>query len=389
MQYTLPALSEEQVPPRIWALLGHELSKPDTPRELCARHLRACLACLPDILPLPKNATLEDIEYFIPVLIKQIQMEATNDEDPQSSSPSSDHPAFVLLCRLYDPFEPHEMSSLFLSALRRVAVRAQDSEEQCKSLRLECCLSRDDMRASMVAMLQSWDRGYIPCHVFLDNPLTLHLYVPRPETRKPKVYRDFAFCTVRPKLAFKPHPRADLFSQSEVNPTKATEEETSKEDPVGEALLTTEEVDQSKGVEPPPEQQEEPENPPPPCEPPRPAAIHIKTNVARDHPIMYRLLIEGYNYGTNAVVAVDASGYTHHDQCGPWPDGWGKAWTTEYAPGAAVSQYYSTDGFLVVKLTAKSFFCCGFSVSAWLTTHGYGEGFPITIDIVHDDENNL
>jgi hypothetical protein len=107
---------------------------------------------------------------------------------------------------------------------------------------------------------------------------------------------------------------------------------------------------------------------------------------------MYRLLVEGYNYGVNAPIFSDAVGYTNRNwsvlgkmsQYG-WPEEWDANSTNDYAAGATIGQYFSQDNFVVIRLRAKSMFSVGFSVSAWLCFHGMGNGFPITATVHHQD----
>ncbi|KAJ9463887.1 hypothetical protein DIPPA_03267 [Diplonema papillatum] len=110
---------------------------------------------------------------------------------------------------------------------------------------------------------------------------------------------------------------------------------------------------------------------------------------------MYHFLIEGYNYGTNGVIHCDIAGYTHRkwkkvgkramEEAG-WPEGWDNDLSFDYMNGSTVSQYYSSDGFVVIRLAARSFFCVGFSVSAWLVVHDFGVGVPLTATIHHHGE---
>ena len=70
-----------------------------------------------------------------------------------------------------------------------------------------------------------------------------------------------------------------------------------------------------------------------------------------------------------------------------WPEGWDAAMTNDYAPGCAISQYYSRDRFLTIRLRAKSFFGVGFTASAWMVFEGYGEGFLIAGQVYHQDDD--
>ena len=199
------------------------------------------------------------------------------------------------------------------------------------NLWMDRLLVNDFTRAMLVEIWRDWDSVGIDVTHFSERPECLHLYVPNRKTTRLKVYRDFAMCTARPKL-----------------------------------------VRRWGSI----------------------AACHIKTNIPMKSEVMYRLLVEGYNYGVNAVVFSDVVGYTNRswDQIGNlekygWPEGWDAEMTNDYAPGVAISQYFSTDGFVTVRLRAKSMYCIGFSVSAWLVFHGMGEGFPISVSIHHQDSD--
>jgi len=100
--------------------------------------------------------------------------------------------------------------------------------------------------------------------------------------------------------------------------------------------------------------------------------IHIKTNIPIQSNTMYRLLVEGYNYGASKAINSDAVGYTYalvacltNDQ------------TNDYATGVTLTQYCSADGYVVLKLTVTTSYFMGFSVSAWFT-NPLGGGFDIS-----------
>jgi hypothetical protein len=188
-----------------------------------------------------------------------------------------------------------------------------------------CC------RGAVIELFTRWDAAMIDVSCFTASPQTLHVYLPFRMATPTRVYRDFITCTQRPKL------------------TK----------PWGPSSF-----------------------------------VHIKTNIKAQTDVMYRFLIEGYNYGVNAAIFNDVVGCTNRrwQDIGNmakygWPEGWDAAMTNDYAPGCAISQYYSRDRHLVIRLKAKSFFSVGFSVSAWLVFHGYGEGFPIAATIHHGDDD--
>ena len=208
-------------------------------------------------------------------------------------------------------------------------VTSADSPQARYALHLDALLQHHITRSAAWFLLQQLDVAFIDVSVFTATPEALHMYLPRRLTGTMKVYRDFAMCTARPKLAKTWGPIAN---------------------------------------------------------------VHIKTNIPAKSEVMYRILVEGYNYGVNAAIQSDVVGYANRnwDELGNmtkygWPEGWDVAMCNNYAPGAVVSQYFSADRFVVVKLSAKSMFSVGFGVSAWLCFHGMGNGFPITATIYHQD----
>ncbi len=117
-----------------------------------------------------------------------------------------------------------------------------------------------------------------------------------------------------------------------------------------------------------------------------PATIHIKTNIQDKTYVMYRIAVEGYNYGNGEPVFSDATGYTY----GGWncvPNGPPNQRNTNYAPGVSISQYCSSDGYLVIKLTTSTTYYLGFSVSAWFV-NPTGTAFDISA-AVYQQTNNL
>ena len=90
--------------------------------------------------------------------------------------------------------------------------------------------------------------------------------------------------------------------------------------------------------------------------------LHIKTNIPIKSNTMYRILVEGYNYGASTVINSDAVGYTYVS----WAC-MGNASTNNYASGVSISQYCSADGFVVIRLDVTSNYYMGFSASAWFT----------------------
>jgi hypothetical protein len=206
--------------------------------------------------------------------------------------------------------------------------------DRTAALFLDALLDDPIWRPSAVRLMRNWDASFINVAAFTANPGFLHLYLPHRIAHgegEPRVYRDFVVCTQRPKLT------------------------------------------QTWGSK---------------------CFVHVKTNIPAKSDIMYRLLVEGYNYGVNAGILSDVVGCTHRswDEIGRmekygWPAGWDAHSCKDYAPGANIHQYYSSDHFLVVRLQATSMFCVGFTVSAWLVTPGYGAGFPITATIHHQDDD--
>eukprot|EP01062_Namystynia_karyoxenos_P062230 TRINITY_DN55145_c0_g1_i1.p1 TRINITY_DN55145_c0_g1~~TRINITY_DN55145_c0_g1_i1.p1 ORF type:complete len:636 (+),score=240.42 TRINITY_DN55145_c0_g1_i1:91-1908(+) len=198
-------------------------------------------------------------------------------------------------------------------------------------LRLDSWLQQSDTRPFAVQLMRCWDYSGIIVHYFVEGLNKVHLYLPYLYSSRTKVYRDFICCTQRP--------------------------------PIRSQWAT-------------------------------PAHVHIKTNIPARSDIMYRFLVEGYNYGNNAIIHSDIAGYTHRqwrrlgrgamEEAG-WPEGWDDDMSNSYTHGCTIDQYYSSDGYVVVVLEARSFFCVGFSVSAWLVVHGFGAGFELTASIHHQD----
>jgi hypothetical protein len=101
--------------------------------------------------------------------------------------------------------------------------------------------------------------------------------------------------------------------------------------------------------------------------------IHVKTQLVLGtgaQNIMYRLVVEGYNYGNGQSIFSECVGYATPPSNGDWAS---KS-CRDYAPGVVLSQYRSTDGFVVLKLTAASFYYAGFSLSGWFV-NPTGAGF--------------
>ncbi|MGK7884140.1 MAG: hypothetical protein AB4057_05865 [Crocosphaera sp.] len=105
--------------------------------------------------------------------------------------------------------------------------------------------------------------------------------------------------------------------------------------------------------------------------------VHIKTNIKKGSNVMYRIAVEGYSFKTSAVINSDVVGYAFGNS-----DKIENPQTNDYADGVEISQYYSANGFVVIKLTTRNTHCMGFSVSAWFT-NPMGTGFDITATVHH------
>lgn len=216
-----------------------------------------------------------------------------------------------------------------LNATNDGSLLPSSSSAASSTLFLDRVLQCNATRAAAIELLGGLDKSGIDVSLFHSRPESLHLYLPNRLSTSLKVFRDFVFCTPRPKL-------------------------TREWGPV--------------------------------------ASVHIKTNIPAKSEVMYRVLVEGYNYGVNAPIFADVVGYTNRNwdklsnmAAYGWPEDWDATASNEYAPGAHIGQYFSQDGFVVVRLQAKSLFSVGFSASAWLCFHNMGNGFPITATIHHQD----
>lgn len=90
-----------------------------------------------------------------------------------------------------------------------------------------------------------------------------------------------------------------------------------------------------------------------------PAPVHIKTNIQAGSNTMYRISVDGYNYGESALISSLAAGFAYSNGSLLGAD------VSSLTAGATISQYLSTDGYVVIRLDARSFYYAGFSVSAW------------------------
>ncbi|HEY3357838.1 MAG TPA: hypothetical protein VGQ83_31595 [Polyangia bacterium] len=89
-----------------------------------------------------------------------------------------------------------------------------------------------------------------------------------------------------------------------------------------------------------------------------PTTVHLKTNWRTNNSAMYRVIVEGYNYGAGLAINSDCVGYLYSGT-----DSILNASCNNYAGGITLSQYRSTDGSLVLKVTAGTFYYLGFGVS--------------------------
>ncbi len=105
--------------------------------------------------------------------------------------------------------------------------------------------------------------------------------------------------------------------------------------------------------------------------------IHIKTNIPKKSNVMYRILVEGYDCGNAAAINSDVVGYTTE-----FKEDIGWAQENNYAKGVSITQYYSSDGYVVIKLTSAYTYEIGFSASAWFT-NTQGIGFDISATVHH------
>jgi len=101
--------------------------------------------------------------------------------------------------------------------------------------------------------------------------------------------------------------------------------------------------------------------------------IHIKTNIPIQQNIMFRLLVEGYNYGAAQDINSATVGYPYAlTACTI------NVQNINYASGVSISHYCSSDGFIVVKLTnPTSLYYAGFTMSAFML-NPTGRGFEVT-----------
>ena len=194
---------------------------------------------------------------------------------------------------------------------------------------MDVFLSRDDTRDSAIRMLQRLDYSGVNTFWFRSKSHALHCIIPRPWCSRCKVYRDFVFCPPKPSMG---------------RPWKSDH------------------------------------------------VLHMKTNIPRRSGVKYQLILEGYNWGVNCCVRTTVVGYTgvqweslNTMEDFGWPEGWDTR-TSQVQGLEAVTQYFSSDGYVSVKLTAKSFVHVGFGVTALLVTMDYGSGFPLTVTFSHQED---
>jgi hypothetical protein len=110
-----------------------------------------------------------------------------------------------------------------------------------------------------------------------------------------------------------------------------------------------------------------------------PGYIQIKTNIPWNTStyIMYRIVVEGYNFGIEAGIFSEADGYSAAAQTALPAQGQ----NTNYNTGAAITQYSSSDNYVCLQLAAANFYYAGFTVSAW-TLNPAGYAFSIKIQSI-------
>lgn len=196
-----------------------------------------------------------------------------------------------------------------------------------EALYMDHLLQDPILRPLVLDLWKLWDGAGIDVRVFTACPENIHVYLPtRLLSSVGCVYRDFITCPERPKME---------------KPWSGN------------------------------------------CE------IHLKTNIAIHSNVMYRILIEGYNYGVNSPIQSELVGAAkrHWDTPGGGSDEQLEKMCRDYASGCSSTQYFSTDGYLVIKLVSKSFFGVGFTASAWMIFHGHQPGFPIEGEVFHQEED--
>uniref|UniRef100_A0A7S1I2V7 Uncharacterized protein n=1 Tax=Eutreptiella gymnastica TaxID=73025 RepID=A0A7S1I2V7_9EUGL len=262
-----------------------------------------------------------------------------DEENLQRYTLMSKHVAEVAAAAQSPPGSPHSVRSrkseaaaddLAETVIRLPVPHGDGQWVTPTSLRLTRLLERPETRFYCHRLLSGLDLSGVFIFPFME-PQHVHVYFPQAFTRRAKVFRDFITCPRRPR-----------------QPRRARE-----------------------GPQ---------------------AWVHIKTNIGVGSKTMYRFLVEGYNYGMNSAIRSEIVGCTPlrggADRPGPhgYPEGWDSFSAVDHAKGAEISQYFSTDGYVVILLMAESFFNVGFGVSAWLVHHGFGADQSIAATIYHQDD---
>eukprot|EP01006_Ploeotia_vitrea_P057515 TRINITY_DN68183_c5_g4_i1.p1 TRINITY_DN68183_c5_g4~~TRINITY_DN68183_c5_g4_i1.p1 ORF type:complete len:632 (+),score=30.90 TRINITY_DN68183_c5_g4_i1:176-2071(+) len=221
-----------------------------------------------------------------------------------------------------DPLKMATFLNLHQQAIAKIVKEVNLSQ---MDFHLDSFLNKPETRHMCTEILQALDFSGVNVCFLLKEP-KVHLYLPFRYNKRCKVYRDFVQCPPAPKLQ---------------QPWRGMQ------------------------------------------------LIHIKTNIPGKSDIMYRFVVEGFNYGVNAPIHSDIVGYSHRrwNKLGcmedyGWPADWDEHTTYNYCSGASISQYMSSDHFVVIKLAAKSFFGVGFSASAFMLNYDYGDNFVVTGEVV-------
>ncbi len=112
-----------------------------------------------------------------------------------------------------------------------------------------------------------------------------------------------------------------------------------------------------------------------------PNKIHVKTNIPTSSNTMYRFLVEGYNFGVSQAIFSEAVGYAYASI-----DNIVYTKNNDYDGGVSISQYRSSDGYVVLLLTSPgSTYYMGFSVSAWFVNPT--NAFNIEATVYQQEEN--
>ena len=108
-----------------------------------------------------------------------------------------------------------------------------------------------------------------------------------------------------------------------------------------------------------------------------PGVVHIKTNIPIHSNIMYRILLEGYNYGSANPINSEAVWYSYSASSCLINDT-----TIDHASWVTLTQYCSSDGFITLKLVSSSMYYVGFSASAWFTNPAWSN-HKISSEVFH------